>query len=156
MKDSIPTVDWQFQTEPQASGDARRFHYARGKCLGGSSASHFMLYHRGNKGSYDIWADNVGDDSYRLNNFQKFFKRSATFTPPNTNKRRANATATTVFDLDDFAPAGQGGPLQVGYPNYVSSFATWAEQGLRAAGLKRQDGYSRKQVRGIHPSTRPP
>ncbi|GKU14029.1 unnamed protein product, partial [Fusarium langsethiae] len=62
--DSIPTVDWVFETEPQAGANNRKFHYARGKCLGGSSALNFMIYHRGSTGTYDRWADLVGDDSY--------------------------------------------------------------------------------------------
>jgi choline dehydrogenase len=63
--DAVPTVDWQFQTEPQAGANNRRLHYARGKCLGGSSALNFMIHHRGSKGSYDQWAEMVGDESYK-------------------------------------------------------------------------------------------
>lgn len=58
-------VDWKFQTEPQPGANNRRVHYARGRCLGGSSALNFMIYHRGTRGTYDSWADDVGDDSYR-------------------------------------------------------------------------------------------
>jgi choline dehydrogenase len=65
MLDSIPTVDWQFQTEPQPGANNRRVHYARGKCLGGSSALNFMIHHRGSTGSYDMWAEEVGDESYK-------------------------------------------------------------------------------------------
>ena len=64
MLDSIPTVDWEFQTEPQVGANNRRVHYARGKCLGGSSALNFMIHHRGSTGSYQQWADAVGDQSY--------------------------------------------------------------------------------------------
>lgn len=63
--DSIPTVDWEFLTEPQTGANNREVHYARGKCLGGSSALNFMIHHRGSIGSYDMWADEVGDDSYK-------------------------------------------------------------------------------------------
>jgi hypothetical protein len=42
MLDSIPTIDWEFQTQPQAGANNRKFHYARGKCLGGTSALNFM------------------------------------------------------------------------------------------------------------------
>lgn len=65
MLDSVPTVDWEFQTEPQVGANNREVHYARGKCLGGSSALNFMIHHRGSKGSYDMWAEEVGDDSYQ-------------------------------------------------------------------------------------------
>lgn len=63
--DSVPTVDWEFITEPQTGANNREVHYARGKCLGGSSALNFMIHHRGSIGSYDMWAEDVGDDSYR-------------------------------------------------------------------------------------------
>lgn len=63
--DSLPTVDWEFKTEPQAGCNNRKVHYARGKCLGGSSALNFMIHHRASEGSYEQWADMVGDDSYR-------------------------------------------------------------------------------------------
>jgi choline dehydrogenase len=62
--DSVPTVDWSFVTEPQAGANGRKVHVAQGKCLGGSSALNFMIHHRGSTGSYDQWADLVGDDSY--------------------------------------------------------------------------------------------
>lgn len=35
--DTNPLVDWNFVTTPQAGANGRRIHYARGKCLGGSS-----------------------------------------------------------------------------------------------------------------------
>lgn len=40
-------VDWNFVTTPQAGANSRKIHYARGKCLGGSSARNFMIYQRG-------------------------------------------------------------------------------------------------------------
>lgn len=64
--DTVPSdVDWKFQTEPQPGANHRSVHFARGKCLGGSSALNFMIYHRATRGTYDMWADHVGDDSYR-------------------------------------------------------------------------------------------
>lgn len=64
-RDAVGSVDWQFETEPQAGANNRKVHFARGKCLGGSSALNFMLYHRGSRGTYDRWADDVGDDKFR-------------------------------------------------------------------------------------------
>ena len=68
--DTNPLVDWNFLTAPQAGVNGRQLHYARGKCLGGrsvesawmykfakandhiSSARNFMIYQRGDAGSY--------------------------------------------------------------------------------------------------------
>ncbi|KAK8067230.1 hypothetical protein PG997_013977 [Apiospora hydei] len=144
--DSVPTVDWQFITEPQAGANGRRVHYARGKCLGGSSALNFMIHQRGSKGSYDKWADEVGDDSYRLDALTPYFQKSVTLMPPNTEKRRANAS--TQYDPDAFATPG--GPVQVGYTNWVSVWATWLERGLQAVGMERTTGFSSGQLLGYH------
>ena len=38
-----PNIDWMFLTTPQVGGAGRRLHYARGKCLGGSSGRNYML-----------------------------------------------------------------------------------------------------------------
>lgn len=41
-QDTNPLVDWNFVTEPQSGANGRKIHYARGKCLGGSSGKwHF-------------------------------------------------------------------------------------------------------------------
>ena len=63
--DSFPTVDWGFITEPQAGANGRQIHYAQGKCLGGTSALNFMVHHRASTGAYDMWAEAVGDESYK-------------------------------------------------------------------------------------------
>ncbi|EAT76545.1 hypothetical protein HBH56_228350 [Parastagonospora nodorum] len=144
--DTVPTVDWGFQTEPQAGANNRRIHYARGKCLGGSSALNFMIHHRGSKGSYEQWAEAVGDDSYKLDQFLPHFKRSVTFTPPNESVRRSNAS--TEYDAAAFSV--EGGPVQVGYANFVSIWATWLEKGLQSVGMKRTTGFSNGDLQGYH------
>ena len=35
-----------------------------------------MAYHRGTNGSYGMWADHVGDESYRLSNLDQYFQRT--------------------------------------------------------------------------------
>ncbi|KAK7183471.1 hypothetical protein DPSP01_010576 [Paraphaeosphaeria sporulosa] len=144
--DAVPTVDWQFETEPQAGANNRRIHYARGKCLGGSSALNFMIHHRGSKGSYEQWADAVGDESYKLDEFMPYFEKSVTFTPPDNQKRRSNAS--TQYDSSAFS--NEGGPVQVGYTNFVSIWATWLEKGLQSVGMKRTLGFSSGDLMGYH------
>ncbi|KAK0745015.1 hypothetical protein B0T21DRAFT_326033 [Apiosordaria backusii] len=130
--DTNPLVDWNFVTEPQAGANGRRIHYARGKCLGGSSARNFMIYQRGTVQSYQKWAEAVGDESYTWEALQPHFKRSVTFTPPRSDLRFANATAE--FNLDAFSTTA-GGPLQVSYANYANSFSTWMEPALNEIGI---------------------
>ncbi|KAI0123316.1 hypothetical protein BJ170DRAFT_105047 [Xylariales sp. AK1849] len=144
--DSVPTVDWEFITEPQTGANNREVHYARGKCLGGSSALNFMIHHRPNEGAFDTWAEAVGDDSYKLESFLPYYENSTTFTPPDTTKRRANAS--TQYDPSAFT--NSGGPVQVGYTNWVSDWATWLEKGLQAVGLNRTLGFDSGKLLGYH------
>lgn len=65
LVDSRQTVDWRLITEPQVNADNREIHYARGKTLGGSSELNFLVYHRPTIGTFDKWADEVDDESYR-------------------------------------------------------------------------------------------
>jgi len=59
-----PVIDWRFTTTPQPQLNDKVFHFVRGKCLGGSSARNYMLYNRATVGAMQMWADEVGDDSY--------------------------------------------------------------------------------------------
>lgn len=126
-----PGIDWGYVTAPQTSAQNSEMHYPRGKCLGGSSARNYMLYHRGTKASYKMWADAVGDNSYRFEAFLPYFERSLKFTPPNMSLRFQNSTPT--YDL---TVMGNGrGPLSVTFSNYAQAFASWTQRGLKALGM---------------------
>lgn len=144
--DQIPTVDWGYVTEPQEGLGGRSIHYAQGKTLGGSSALNFMIHHRGSKGSYEKWADLVGDESYTYDAMEPYFKRAVTLTPPDESKRRSNAS--TQYDEEAFSTPG--GPVQVGYTNWVSVWATWLEKALQAVGMERTTGFSSGDLLGYH------
>ncbi|EEY16583.1 choline dehydrogenase [Verticillium alfalfae VaMs.102] len=141
--DTNPLVDWNFVTEPQAGAGNRKIHYARGKCLGGSSARNFMVYQRGTKQSYQKWADAVGDDSYTWDALQPHFRRSARLTAPAAS-RFANASAE--YDAAAFSPAG--GPLQVSYANYAQPFSTWLEPALNEIGVADADDFNSGRAPG--------
>lgn len=126
-----PLIDWRFFTTPQTGAADRSVHYARGKCLGGSSARNYLDYQRPTIGSLQMWADQVGDQSYTFNNFLPFYKKSVSFTAPNTVTRPANVTV----DYDAGAYDSSGGPLQVSYSNYLAAFSTWARKGFTELGL---------------------
>lgn len=133
-----PLVDWGFVTTPQKGADNAIIHYARGKCLGGSSARNYMAYQRGSKKSYNQWADLVGDSSYQWDSFLPYFKKSLDFSPPDLSKRAANATAE--YDLASFGKGG--GPLSVTFSNYAQAFASWVQKGLTEIGVKPIKGFT--------------
>lgn len=144
--DSIPTVDYGFRTTPQPGAAGREIHYAQGKALGGSSALNFMIHHRPNRGALDVWAETVGDDSYTFDNMLPYFKKPFTFTPPDTGARLSNAT--TSYIEADFAGAGDGGPIQVTYPNWTPVWSTWAAKGFEAIGLNMTPKYNEGSLLG--------
>lgn len=130
-----PLIDWSQRTTPQPGFGGVSALYPQGRTLGGSSTRNFMWYQRGSTGSYQQWADAVGDQSYSLANFMPFFKKSVEFSPP--AKLRAT-NAMPLYRSSSFSSSG--GPLQVSYPNWASPAATWLSLGLNAIGLTHLPG----------------
>lgn len=94
--------------------------------------------YRGTVGSYQAWADQVGDQSYTWENMLPYFKKSIVFTPPDTSKRAPNASV--VFNSNAFEASG--GPLQLSYPNFALPFSSWAAQACAAVGLTATDDFA--------------
>jgi choline dehydrogenase len=90
-----------------------------------------MIYQRGDTGSYQKWADAVGDDSYTFDNLLPYFKKSVKFKPPNDALRADNATPE--YNSAAFSPTG--GPLEVSYGNYAGPFSSYMEAGMNAIGI---------------------
>lgn len=67
-------------------------------------------------------------------------------TPPNLAKRPANVSSP--YDASVFI--SPGGPVQVGYTNYVSAFATWFEKGMQGIGINRTTGFNSGSLLGYH------
>ncbi|CAD6593231.1 MAG: hypothetical protein ASARMPREDX12_006946 [Alectoria sarmentosa] len=150
LKDSQPLIDWNYATTPQKGAFNQKIHYARGKALGGSSARNFMVYQRGTVGSYQNWADAVGDQSYTWKNFLPYFQKSVTFTPPDTSLLSANYTPQ--YDAEA-AAGGNKGPLSVTFSHYAQAFATWAIKGFQQIGISEIPGFLSGELIGQAVST---
>ncbi|QDS74529.1 hypothetical protein FKW77_007519 [Venturia effusa] len=142
--DTNPLVDWDFSTTPQAGALGRKIHYARGYCLGGSSARNFMIYQRATKGTMDMWAKQIGDDSYSWEKFLPYYQKSVHFTAPTGSPRAENATAR--FRAEAFPP--QGGPLRVSYANYAGPFSSWMQGSLNEIGIPTVDDFNSGSLMG--------
>jgi choline dehydrogenase len=103
-----------------------------------------MAYQRGSKKSYEMWADLVGDESYRWEGFLPYFKKSLHFTPPDASKRAVNATA----EYDDASLGDGKGPLSVTFSNYAQSIASWVQKGLSEIGVKPIKGFTSGDILG--------
>ncbi|MCJ1377520.1 hypothetical protein MMC17_000615 [Xylographa soralifera] len=134
-----PLVDWGFVTTPQAGANNRTLHYAHGKTLGGASARNYMAYQRGTLGSFQTWADIVGDQSYTFDNLLPYFQKSVNFTPPNFSKRVNNSTLN--YDASAFNNSLRG-PLQVSYENWASPLSSWAQKAFTAVGILPNEGFN--------------
>lgn len=97
-----------------------------------------MIYQRGSKESHDMWADLVGDSSYKWDPFLPYFQKSLDFSPPDHRKRAANATPE--YDLASFGKGG--GPLSVTFSNYAQAFSSWVQKGLVEIGIKPVAGFT--------------
>ncbi|KXG50122.1 Glucose-methanol-choline oxidoreductase [Penicillium griseofulvum] len=135
---SHSSVDWGFVTRDQPGANRRAIHFARGKCLGGSSALNFMIYQRPTRESMELWATVVNDSSYSFDEVLPFYKKSVQFTPPNTDYRAQNAS--TDYDADAYE--SDAGPLQVSYANFAEPFSSWMSLGMEAIGIEQAKDFN--------------
>ncbi|KAJ5345131.1 Glucose-methanol-choline oxidoreductase [Penicillium brevicompactum] len=136
--------DWGFVTRDQPGANGRAIHYARGKCLGGSSALNFMIYQRPTRESMEQWATSVNDSSYTFDEVLPLYKKSVDFTPPNTKYRAENASAS--YDADAYD--SEGGPLQVSYANFAMPFSSWMSLGMEAIGIDKAEDFNTGTLMG--------
>ncbi|PWN52088.1 alcohol oxidase [Violaceomyces palustris] len=169
-------IDWGYVTAPQTGAGNRQVRYARGKCLGGSSArvgafnmmgastypspffppplpllpsSHlcnFMLYQRPTKGSMQKWVDLTGDPQWNFDARFQDFKKSVKFTPPKSNLRQDSPSAQ--YSAASFDPASTG-PLQVSFPNFAQPFSKFVQLGLNEVGIATTQDFNGGSVNGV-------
>lgn len=70
-----PNTDWCYKTEPDPGLNNRSLDWPRGKTLGGSSSINGLLYVRGQKEDYDLWAQH-GNRGWTYEDVLPLFKRS--------------------------------------------------------------------------------
>ncbi|KAL8647900.1 MAG: hypothetical protein Q9210_005287 [Variospora velana] len=137
-----PNVDWGFVTTPQPGAGGRSLHYARGRTLGGSSATNFLYFHRQTTGSAEKWASETGDQSYTFPSLLPFYEKSVQYTPPEIEYPN-----TTV--LQESAVFGKnGGPLQLSFGRYNDPFATWSLPALQGVGQQAIPGFQSGRLLG--------
>jgi choline dehydrogenase-like flavoprotein len=68
-----PDLQYGYISTPQKELNNRTIPYARGKGLGGSSILNFAVYLYGSAEDYNLWADLVGDPSWRWESVKQSF-----------------------------------------------------------------------------------
>ncbi|WP_329346082.1 GMC family oxidoreductase [Vibrio natriegens] len=73
----LPTKlhNWGFETVPQTGLNGRKGYQPRGKALGGSSSINAMMYSRGNRYDYDLWAS-LGNTGWSYDECLPYFKKA--------------------------------------------------------------------------------
>jgi len=93
------TRDWQFEAEPSPALLGRRAPLPMGKVLGGGSSINGLIWARGHKHDFDMWAEQTGDCGWSYASVLEHYKRIESWDGPPDSLRR-----------------GQDGPVQVTRP----------------------------------------
>lgn len=73
-----PSINWNYQSEPEPDLARRQVDLPRGKVLGGSSSINSMVYMRGHPLDYDRWNDELGLDGWRYADCLPYFRAGET------------------------------------------------------------------------------
>lgn len=69
------TLDWRYESEPQAHAGNRRLIWNRGRALGGSSTINALLYIRGHRQDFDQWSE-LGNAGWAYADVLPYFRKS--------------------------------------------------------------------------------
>ena len=72
---SNPAVNWCFQSEPESELYGQSYMLPRGKVIGGSSSINGMVYVRGQREDYDIWAQ-MGCTGWSYDDVLPYFRKA--------------------------------------------------------------------------------
>lgn len=124
------TLNWKFETQPEAGCAKRRMFWPRGRTLGGSSAINAMCYIRGHRSDYDHWAS-LGCQGWSYDALLPLFKSIEHFEPG------ANAFH------------GAGGGLNVAEPRYMNPLMSAFLEAAQQAGHARNDDFNGAEQEGV-------
>ncbi|KAI0537196.1 putative choline dehydrogenase [Xylaria digitata] len=126
-----PAVEWGLVTTPQAGVGNISVHYARGKSVSITGSLNIMLYTHSSSGAMQVWANEVGDQSYTYDRVQKYYLKSLNFTTELAEERLANSTPS--YD-PNVVPVG--GLLDISYTSFASPWSTWVAKAMDVVVLK--------------------
>jgi len=124
-----PSVNWMYDSEPEAALGGRTMYQPRGKVLGGTSSINGMVYMRGNAADYDEWRQR-GCSGWDYDSVLPFFKKAENY------QRGAN----------EFH--GAGGPLTVSDQPRRYELADRVVAAAIEAGLPPNDDFNGAQQEG--------
>ncbi|CAH1131551.1 unnamed protein product [Ceutorhynchus assimilis] len=138
---SITGYNWGYKSQKLSTACLglvdQRCNLARGKGLGGTSLINFLLYTRGNRKDFDLWAE-MGNDGWSYKEIFQYFVKSE------------NCSSCENIDEDYH---GKSGYLNVEHPGYESPFVKLFIKAGQDMGYRHNDpngmyglGFSRAQA----------
>ncbi len=126
----VKSINWSYETEPEAELNKRKLYWPRGKVLGGSSSINAMCYCRGHRKDYDHWRD-LGNPGWGFDEVLPYFKKSE------NNQRIEN----------DFH--GNEGPLSVSDLSHTNPLSEVFLDAAAECGFDLTDDFNGERQRGF-------
>ncbi|KAL4939120.1 hypothetical protein BDV06DRAFT_225304 [Aspergillus oleicola] len=119
-----PDYEWCLYTAPQTANKNKVHHIPRGKTVGGSSATNYMMYVRGSLQDYDDWAVLAGDEGWNAKNMAPYMRKHQTL--EEVNPAAVNSSSPLVAEFH-----GTSGPIHTSFNDAVFPIET---EFIKAAG----------------------
>ncbi|KAF9444097.1 GMC oxidoreductase [Macrolepiota fuliginosa MF-IS2] len=113
-----PSLNWMYQTTPQANMNNRTLVVNAGRALGGSTIINAMILTRGTKAQYDSFGILNNSTSWTWDEILPYFRHSEVFTPPNANQAAHGASFDKSVRGPSSPPNPNAGAVKAGFPNF--------------------------------------
>ena len=113
-----PSVNWMYQSEPCPGTNGRTIPMPRGKVIGGSSSINGLIFSRGQKMDFDVWAQK-GNRGWSYDDVLPYFCRYESHENSEDNNLRGQSGEMTITDLkwrDPLCEAFIRGAESIGIP----------------------------------------
>ena len=126
-----PDITWQFKTEPTANTGGRPIAVTQGRVVGGSGSINGLMYNRGQREDFDLWAAR-GNEGWSFDEILPYFKRS---------ERRISKELSSM--------RGRGGPIPVTDMDWMHPVSEAFIQGAVDLGIVRNSDYNSGDQAGV-------
>jgi len=93
-----PSVNWMYQSEPSAGTNGRTIPTPRGKVIGGSSSINGLIFNRGQKLDFDVWAQK-GNRGWSYDDVLPYFRRFESYEGGGNENYRGQTGEMRITDL---------------------------------------------------------
>ena len=111
-------VNWMYQSEPSEGTNGRSIPTPRGKVIGGSSSINGLIFNRGQRMDFDVWAQR-GNKGWGYDDILPYFQRFESHQDQSDEKFRGKSGEMTITNLgwrDPLCEAFIEGAASLGIP----------------------------------------